>query len=305
MSLVSTLFIVLSTIVLCLNTLPSLQEKGHVHRGHSALEVIETVCVAWFTIEYLIRMVSCPNKKEFFKGILNGIDVLAILPFYVGVIFEAVSGTVSTQLNDARRIMQILRVFRTIRIFKIARHSAGLQVLGYTVKESTAELSLLFLLLLMGMILFSSLMYYAEEEVEGTKFTSIIQAFWWAIISMTTVGYGDMYPHTFFGKIVGSFCCISGILFIALPIPTIVGNFSKFYKEHVNKQKLQSSKLLFEAESPLQLDEEEIDELLTVEDESSIVRLRKLSNHVLQRSYRVAPAEKETDGVDSGGLLRA
>lgn len=231
--------VIISTITLCLNTLPEVKitlPTGE-HEDNPELAIVEIICITWFTIEYWARFSSCPDKKLFLLSVMNTIDLLAILPFYIGLIIENLNGDINHNFTDVRRFVQILRIFRIVRIFKVARHSAGLQVLGYTVRNSGSELSLLLLLLLMGMTLFSSLVYYAEEDVEGTKFTSIIAAFWWAIITMTTVGYGDIVPVTLMGQIIGSMCCVSGILFIALPIPTIVSNFSAFYKDHLNKGK--------------------------------------------------------------------
>jgi hypothetical protein len=141
------------------------------------LNVVETVCIIWFTIEYLARLWSCPRKRRFLVDILNIIDLASIIPFYL-VLF----------LSDDekyRKVKHALQVLRVLRIFKLARHSNSLRTFAFVFRKSINELGFLMLLMAVNALIFSSLTYYAEQADEETKFTSMTTSLWWAVVTLT------------------------------------------------------------------------------------------------------------------------
>jgi len=196
--------------------------------------LLETVCIVWFALELTVRFAACPDHFAFFKDIMNVIDFLAITPYFISLATYAVGnayGSGSSQPSSLA-ILRVIRLVRVFRIFKLSRYSKGLQILGLTIRASLRELGLLIFFLIICVVLFSSAVYFAEADLQAaglSHFTSIPDAFWWAVVTMTTVGYGDMRPVGPWGKLVGSLCAIAGVLTIALPVPVIVSNFNFFY----------------------------------------------------------------------------
>ncbi|KAL5968466.1 Potassium voltage-gated channel subfamily A member 10, partial [Taenia solium] len=129
-------------------------------------------------------------------------------------------------------------------VFNLSRHSKGLQVLAKTMVTSGRELTLLLFFLIVCVVLFATAVYYTEIDSRPNSFTSIPDSFWWAVVTMTTVGYGDMHPKTTLGKFVGCLCAVAGVLTIALPVPVIVSNFNYFYMKEKENEELINYALL-------------------------------------------------------------
>ncbi|CAL8244430.1 unnamed protein product [Lota lota] len=249
-AVVSVLVIVISIVIFCLETLPEFRDDKeylqprdnltHADHGFTPFNdpffLVETVCIIWFSFEFVVRFFASPSKADFFKNIMNSIDIVSILPYFITLGTDLAQHQGNGQQAMSFAILRIIRLVRVFRIFKLSRHSKGLQILGHTLRASMRELALLIFFLVIGVILFSSAVYFAEADEPTSQFTSIPDAFWWAVVTMTTVGYGDMKPITVGGKIVGSLCAIAGVLTIALPVPVIVSNFNYFYHRETDNE---------------------------------------------------------------------
>jgi len=195
---------------------------------------LDTACVMIFTVEYFLRLYAAPDRWKFMRSVMSVIDFVAIMPYYIGLTMN--------DDNEVSGAFVTLRVFRVFRIFKFSRHSQGLRILGYTLQSCASELGFLVFSLAMAIIIFATIMFYCEKNVEDSTFYSIPAAFWYTIVTMTTLGYGDMVPHTMLGKLVGGVCSLSGVLVIALPVPVIVSNFSRIYHQNQRADKRRAQK---------------------------------------------------------------
>ncbi|KAH7710449.1 Protein SHW-1 c [Aphelenchoides avenae] len=248
---ISVSFIVTSILSFCIKTLPSFRMaviEAHNITDTNSIAVqriatehfkvfhqIEMVCNIWFTFEIVVRFIFCPSKLHFFKYPLNIIDLVAILSFYTDLIL------VRMLREDAPKdLVEFLSMIRILRLFKLTQHHRGLQILIHTFRASAKELVLLAFFLVLGIVIFATLIYYAEKtEVNPeNQFHSIPVGLWYAVVTMCTVGYGDLVPRTYLGRLVGSLCAVMGVLTIALPVPVIVSNFAMFYSHSQAREKL-------------------------------------------------------------------
>ncbi|KAH7722441.1 Protein KVS-3 [Aphelenchoides avenae] len=226
-SIISALFVLLSLTGLILSSIPEFLDENFT--PHWTIHLLEVVCMAFFTIEYLVRILVSPQKKVFVKEPLNVIDLFTIVPFYAEECLPFF-GFEDVEFRDFRGAMVVIRVMRlarVARIFKLARYSQGLRAFGETMKKSAAELSMLGMFLLTGIMLFSTAIYFFERDEPNSKFYSIPASWWWCVATMTTVGYGDLVPATTGGKVVAAMASVCGIIVLAFPISMIIDKFAE------------------------------------------------------------------------------
>nr|CDS24812.1 Potassium voltage gated channel protein Shaw [Echinococcus granulosus] len=209
---------------------------------HSAFLYIELVCNIWFLFEFVIRLAVTDSPMRFLRSPLNLIEIAAVISFYAEVFVTLGFGNHHSSSSPviAKCAVELLSIVRVMRLFKLTRYISGLKILILTFKASAKELLLLVFFLMVFIVLFAALVFYAERFSlsPANDFTSIPIGLWWAIVTMTTVGYGDMAPKSYAGMMVGALCAITGVLTIALPVPVIVSNFSMFYSHTQARSKL-------------------------------------------------------------------
>ena len=201
--------IVLSLVSFSIETLPDLDPPSI-----QLLGWIEIVCVVLFTIEYLARIYVASNKKKFIFSFYGLVDLFSILPFYL-----------STGID-----LRSLRAFRFLRLFralKLVRYSSAIIRLKNALIIAREEF-VLFMVVTALLLYFSSVgIYYFENEAQPEVFTSVFTSLWWSVSTLTTVGYGDIYPITVGGRIFTFFILIIGLGVVAVPAGLISSAMSR------------------------------------------------------------------------------
>lgn len=218
----SFLMILASSVVFCVETVD--KRPKEIGRRNNIWFVLESIFIVWFTIEYLARLVAAPRKVDFLFSILGLIDLAAIIPYFATLLI----------VDDASnaRSFAIIRAFRLVqafRIIKLTRHSKSLQLMGKALLYCRDQVGSLMFFLSINALAGASIMFHLENK-RNPSFDSVPSAIWFCIVSMTTVGYGDMVPVTVAGKFAGVFCIIMGsITLFHLFLPVYLTYFSLFY----------------------------------------------------------------------------
>lgn len=193
----------------------SIETEPEIHgKLRTILRIIEIITVAIFTIEYLLRVIYAKNRFKFIFSFYGIIDILAILPFYI-----------STGI-DLRGI-RIFRLLRLLRSLKVFRYSKAMERFTIAFKEIKAEMILFFTATLFVLYVSAIGIYYFENQAQPETFGSIFNCLWWAVVTLTTVGYGDVYPITVGGKIFTSAIIIIGLGIVAVPTGLLASALTK------------------------------------------------------------------------------
>ncbi len=199
--------------------------------------VFEIVSVVLFTIEYVLRVWSCTSDERF-KGTITGrirfvltpmalVDLFAILPFYLPIIFRL-----------DLRFIRTIRLFRLFRLFKVGRYSDSLKTFGNVLKAKKEQLYISVFVALILLVIASCLMYFAENQAQPEVFSSIPASMWWGIATLSTIGYGDIYPITVVGKIIGGIIAILGIAMFALPTGILSSGFVEVIQKRLEERRV-------------------------------------------------------------------
>lgn len=226
--------IILNVIAVIIETVPAVQNDTDVQEF---LKYFEIVSIIIFTVEYFLRVWSS-NHEPKYRGSFVGrlkymispgaiIDLLAILPFYLHRI-----------IGFDLRVLRMLRLLRFFRLFRLTAYMKSARMITNIFKSRINELVLSLILVLFLIIISSSVLYFAEHlhPENRYKFTSIPATIWWAVVTLTTTGYGDMYPMTHLGKIMAGIIMLTGVAFFALPAGIITAGFLEEFRKTRKKK---------------------------------------------------------------------
>ncbi len=222
--------VIMSLIVLSIVSIVLESFREIAEAWQPAFRAFEFVTVAVFTVEYALRIWTAdllyPDAKHprlrYMRSFMAVVDLLAILPFFIPFI--------SVDLRFLRMI-RLLRLLRLMRVLKLRRYFEALTIVTRVIRRSASQLVISFVFCFFVMLFSAIIMYTVENHAQPEQYPNVISALWWAVCSLTTVGYGDVYPVTPVGKLFASIISLVGIGIIAIPTGIIAAGFSSVINE--------------------------------------------------------------------------
>ena len=206
--------------------------------------LLEWLFTAIFTIEYSLRVYSAPDRKKYILSFMGIVDLLAILPTYLMFIYPPIGGMI------AIRVVRLIRIFRVLELSSYLRGAYTMQI---ALRSSRPKITVFLLTISIIVILLGTVMYIVEGQKNG--FESIGRSIYWAITTLTTVGYGDIVPYTVFGKIIASFMMILGYAIIAVPTGIVSAEFAN---QRATKRQEENQNEIIDKEDQIMKKEDQI-----------------------------------------------
>lgn len=200
-------------------SLPSLTMKNYLFYK------LDYITTAFFTVELIVRLMACPSWRSYFSNVLNIIEVFVLLGAFVEIIIHSMKNQFKFS-STVTYIIDSLKLFRVLRLLRYCQHLAAVQVLRYSLRQNVKDLLVLLIHICIVLLIFANIVYIAEDR---STIDSIPQGWWLGLVTITTVGYGDISPLTLPGKLACSVCALCGIIMLSLIIPIFVDTFVQLY----------------------------------------------------------------------------
>ncbi len=208
--------IALSVITVIINTVDSIE-----HEYGNILHIAEWTFTIIFTIEYILRLICCKRPTAYARSFFGMVDLLAILPTYISIFLPG---------GHVLLVVRILRVLRIFRVLKLVKYIGESEMLIDALRSSRRKITVFLFSVITIVIIFGSVMYIVESSENG--FTNIPQSIYWAVVTLTTVGYGDVTPHTHIGKVISMVIMVMGYGILAVPTGIVTAEMTKAMGHH-------------------------------------------------------------------------
>ncbi|CAF3816222.1 unnamed protein product [Rotaria sordida] len=262
-NILSLAVIIISTVTLSIETLPqyadvddlncekdhniTLTTTSHVNNGAdqnstqpsyvcssyfaSPFFIIQAICIGFFTIEFLVRILSTPSLVNFIKSLMNWIDLMAIIPFFITLAIRLANrhNQMNSRIYVNLRFLTILRVARIFKFYRVFNSMKSFRVLSTAITESLLDFLIMTIILSVFGFLFGTVAYYVENHANSQAFDSIFKAAYWGTITITSVGYGDITPITPIGRIISCLCGLVGAATIGMLVSVLVDRYQRIY----------------------------------------------------------------------------